>query len=472
MRFKALLSLCLLSSFLLSSPLMANPYFDQSKVPTDAQFAADSGFKLSTNTDVSKLRQMATNEFQGEKAFRVQIDWQESTDDGDAFHLSHMVIEPSGTQALRLRNQKSPSPFGSYKATLHDAGTGELIAWDSIGTGKEFRKLSRAIHFRFPLPEKSVVLKFYAEDATSGEINFVFEKFIIPSDIQELELDPKRRTSDVTLIKEASHSPRLIFTIYAEGYKEQRFRPSFIRDAVKVAETLEAVGIPYVDHFEFRAVYNLSEESLGTAQRGAMPVPDRDSFLGLYFPYWNDFGRWYHVLYPTRVKHYRDSLGQVAYDYPLALVDNAYYWGVGNFKELTAIPSESNYFAYLLTHEFGHFLGLNEEYQGGGRTELEFAPHVHEPWSQNITFLKEASELKWKQFVSTETPLPTPRNFWSRPIDPAKPFGAFEGGYADSPANTQSYKPGLSCVMESGRSFCPICKDGMAQVIGRDLGLL
>ncbi len=81
-------------------------------------------------------------------------------------------------------------------------------------------------------------------------------------------------------------------------------------------------------------------------------------------------------------------MATVPYDYPLVVIDNADYWGVGNYMSLTVVPAaNSSYFTYLLIHEFGHFFGLNEEYEEGGRTELEFAPQQDEPWSQNITFL-------------------------------------------------------------------------------------
>src|SRR4029078_1103016 len=146
-------------------------------------------------------------------------------------------------------------------------------------------------------------------------------------------------------------------------------------------------------------------------------------------PYWDNFGRWYNVVYPTNENKFRNHLAVAPYDYPLILINNSGYWGVGNYMSLTAIPARnSTYFTYLLLHEFGHFFGLNEEYEGGGPTELEFAPGISEPWSQNITFLRsrELASLKWNRFVKETTPLPTPRDLWrsSNPL-----YGAYAGGY-------------------------------------------
>jgi hypothetical protein len=217
---------------------------------------------------------------------------------------------------------------------------------------------------------------------------------------------------------------------------------------------------------EMRAVFAPSKKNHGSAKNLGTPVPEFESFLGLYYAYWYPFGRWYHVMYPTRESKYRNSIGQVPYDYPIALVDNGNYWGVGNFNELTAIPSDSSSFTYLLLHELGHFFGLNEEYESGGRTELEFAPEIDEPWSQNITFLRDKSELKWRDFVSSSTPLPTPKFHWSD----ASSYGAYKGGYAQSQPVGQSHKPGLSCIMNSSGTFCPICKHAIEEKIKFDLG--
>ena len=191
----------------------------------------------------------------------------------------------------------------------------------------------------------------------------------------------------------------------------------------------------------------------------------------MYFPYWDNFGRWYHIVYPTRENKFRQGLASAPYDYPIVLVNSSSYWGVGNYMSHTAIPAgNSMYFTYILLHEFGHFFGLNEEYEGGGRTELEFAPDMQEPWSQNITFLSNPSYLglKWNELVNPQISIPTPTSHWesSPPV-----YGAYRGGYADSPSsNGRSHKPGLNCVMESHKSFCDICSKGILEVIHFDLG--
>jgi hypothetical protein len=194
-----------------------------------------------------------------------------------------------------------------------------------------------------------------------------------------------------------------------------------------------------------------------------MPIPERNTFLGLYFPYWNSFGRWYNVVYPTRESRFRNGLAQAAYDFAVVLVNDNQYWGVGNFRELTAIPAYSSSFTYLLMHEAGHYFGLNEEYSEGGRTELEFAPEIAEPWSQNITFLNDPFNLKWKQFVLSSTKIPTPLS--QRPN-----YGAYKGGYAESPPGGRSHIPFIGCTMSSDAKFCDVCRHAIEQRLQYEKG--
>jgi hypothetical protein len=161
----------------------------------------------------------------------------------------------------------------------------------------------------------------------------------------------------------------------------------------------------------------------------------------------------------------RDALAQTSYDYPIVLVDSFRPFGCGNYRSFIAVPSDDFEFSTTLKHELGHVFGLNEEYSSGGRTELEFAPGIQEPWSQNLTFLRSTSytDLKWDQFVAPTTPLPTPLPF------KANVYGAYPGGYSESDV-VHAHIPGGNCVMAYGGNYCPICLDGIDHATARDLG--
>ncbi|WP_372371155.1 M64 family metallopeptidase [Candidatus Uabimicrobium sp. HlEnr_7] len=392
---------------------------------------------------------------------RVEVEWIEKT---DSYRFAYAVIEKSGTTGL-LKRTKNLDTFGSYRGQLVDTNN-NILYYNSLGTGQEYRKLSRSLTFRFPIPSSVVEFQMIAENPQTGTMEHVLTHTIDPQALTHLRSNIGFNDIEVRLIKAANKSPKLIVNIYAEGYNANG-RSAFWQDAPKVADRLASNNFPMIDHLEFRGVFAVSQQKLGSAKKLGFPVPERDSFLGLYYPYWDDFGRWYHVIYPTREKRFRENIGLIPYDYPIVLVDSSSYWGVGNFKEHTAIPARSSSFTYLLLHEFGHYFGLNEEYDSGGKTELAFAPGIREPWSPNITFLNNKDEVKWKRFTTKGIPIPTPKSYWNGKDS----YGAYRGGYAQTPPFDKSYKPGFKCIMDSGNTFCEICRFSITQRIRFDLGL-
>lgn len=451
--------LLILCCILVTELSFANPYWDPQQVPKDANYPN----LQFTQVDINTLKPSLEEE--GIAILRIQTDWRE---DSESYKVSHIVLESSGTSALLARSIHKPR-WGSYVGILKSKASGKTMYYDSIGTGKEYRKLARAINLRFPAPAEDVVFVLYAENPQSGLMEKVIEEEV---QIGNLNLESKKYADfEVRELALASKSPSLRVNIYAEGYK-LKDKNKFYKLAIKTVQALQSQEFPGIEYMSFYAVYSSSNKTLDRALDLGLPVPEFDSFLGLYYPYWDNFGRWYHIVYPTRENKFRQALASAPYDYPIVLVNNDEYWGVGNFKSHTAIPADnSENFTYLLLHEIGHFFGLNEEYQGGGRTELEFAEEIDEPWSQNITFLSTPSHqgLKWNEFVSYQTSIPTPRLDWddSPPI-----YGAYKGGYADSRSSKWiSHKPGLKCTMERDPEFCRICKKGILDVVEFDLGL-
>ncbi len=459
MRF--IIFLVLSAALFLQQTALANPYWDKNKVPKDASYAS----YRNPLPDVSKLKTVDAFK-DAEPVLRMQIDW---LPDSDTYTFAGMVVEGSGTRALLARSQTKPK-WGSYLGVLKNKD-GTTIYYDAIGTGQEYRKLTRAITFRFPIPREDSTFELYAENPQTGVMELVLSKFVssrlIPREAQEFD--------GVVEVKElalATKTPTVRVNIYAEGYQDNDAdKAKFWQSALKTVRALQGEKFPGVEHMNFYGVFHASNKELGKARDLGMPVQTRDSYLGLYYPYWDNFGRWYNVVYPTSEDRMRTGLGAVPYDYPIILVNNSEYWGVGNYMAFTAIPANSpGYFNYLLMHEFGHFFGLNEEYQGGGRTELEFASQMDEPWSQNITFLADTrhEKLKWNRFVSKTRSLPTPYSEWK---DHPPVYGAYRGGYADSTSTKGiSHIPGLDCTMESRQHFCDICKGGIEEVVAFSAG--
>jgi hypothetical protein len=428
---------------------LANPYPDPRKVPLDKDYPPLPPFETPRNPE--HVRDHAEK---GGAVLRVTL-----TQKNEKYALAHAVKEYSGTPALFVRAHAA-SGRGSYRARLLD-GAGNTLAYDDIGLGREFRRLVDGITFRFPLPSAPVTLSVQAENPDTGAMEPVLSQSLDPSTLPEApQAHPGLEIRE--LKASAGKAPELRVNIYAEGYTADRAAAFWERAPMIVSAVLGE--FPQAERLHFYGVFAPSHQKLGAAHDLGTPVPERDSFLSLYFPYWENFGRWTYVLYPSRETHYRDAISLAPYDYAIALVDDAEYWGVGNYRELTAVPAEHPSLVFLLTHEIGHYFGLNEEYEGGGRTELEFAPGITEPWSPNITF--RASPVKWSSFVDRDTPLPTPDSYWSSepPV-----YGAYAGGYGDSDPE-HSHKPGHNCVMERYQHFCDVCKAALTKILKFDAG--
>jgi len=445
---KLLFTLCI-ASF----NLFANPYPDPTQVPVDPPYRNKTYL-------LKKLSAIELRE-KGVEVIRVDVQWSSPQ---ETYTISRIVLENSGTEALEKRSKLKPT-LGSYIGELRSNKTALPLYYDSVGTGMELRFLTRGMTFRFPKISEQVDFVLTAENPKTGRMEEVLRQTIDPHNITPITPE----TVEVRELKKATVSPSIMVNIYSEGYSSSNELGSaaFFKDAQRVVDALESNHFPGFDRFEMVAAYKISNTQLGKAKNLGMPIPIRDSYLGLYYPYWNDISRWYNIVYPTSEKKFRDGVGVIPYDYAIALVDSSEYWGMGNYNVFTAIPTRHPSFTYLLTHEFGHFFGLNEEYEGGGKTELAFAPEILEPWSQNITFHPKKEELKWIEFVEPSTALPTPAMAWQA----NGPWGAYRGGYAQTEPLRKSHKPGLSCIMKNGTKFCPICKAAIEKKILYDVGL-
>lgn len=443
--------LILLSVFF-SLTTWSNPYFDETKIKIP-------------QIDFDKNRSAAKSieRKNGLPVLRIEVSW--SSD--ESFAVTNIFKEDSGTIAL-YKSASIKDSLGSYKAELSmDTPNGSITFHSSLGTGREFRRLVRTLAFRFPIPANSrnFKLKVEAENPETGIIEKVLEKQISIENAKKVEAQNIRLSS----LREATKQPVLKFNIYSEGY-DQGGEARFIKSALEAITAFEQ-KVPGHEHFEFNAVFAPSNVKIGKAVDRGNEVQIQDSFLGLYFPHWRKFGRWYNVVYPTSETKYRNGLAQAPYDYALALVDDSQYWGVGNYKELTAVPAGAGAYIFLLLHEFGHYMGLNEEYEGGGPTELEFAPKTIEPWSQNITFNPDQENIKWSKHLAPGIIVPTSNAEFQRMGGLLiNPVGAYKGGYADSLPRGKSHKPVKKCMMGMDAAFCPVCQDAMTKLIRIDAG--
>lgn len=146
------------------------------------------------------------------------------------------------------------------------------------------------------------------------------------------------------------------------------------------------------------------------------------------------------------------------YDQIYILVNTDKYGGgaIYNFYNLTAADNKLS--KQIFVHEFGHgFAGLADEYADDA-TYGDYYPLDVEPWEANITTLVNF-ESKWKNLVSSHTPIPTPSE------DKYKnQIGVFEGG---GYVNKGVYRSTYNSLMNSFTSneFNQISKEAIQKLI-------
>ncbi len=158
-------------------------------------------------------------------------------------------------------------------------------------------------------------------------------------------------------------------------------------------------------------------------------------------------------------KALRHVASNVPYDQIFIIVNSGKYGGGAIYNHYSVCVNNNIHEEYVFTHEFGHgFAFLADEYYTSDVAYNDFYDLTVEPLEPNITTLVDF-DLKWKNMVEDEIPVPTPstKEFKDK-------VGAFEGGgYVAKGV----YRPKQDCSMKSISvdNFCPVCKQAIQDMI-------
>lgn len=358
------------------------------------------------------------------------------------------------------KNLIDPFGFGNYKCELYDKETGKLIFSRGYSTlfaewltTPEAKKLSRAFTETvvFPYPKKNVVLKLFKRDKTNN-FQLIYELEIDPNN-PFIKKDKPYKFPYLKILDNGNPTERVDIVIIPDGYTKEEME-KFKKDVSKFIDALFGSS-PFKENknnFNIWVVLAPSEES-GT------DIPRQNiwkSTIANTSFYTFDTERY---LMTEDHKTLRDIAGNVPYDLIYILVNTSKYGGGAIYNHYSVAASDNEHFEYLIVHEFGHgFAGLGDEYYTSQVSYEEFYPLDVEPWERNLTTLVNF-EIKWKNLVDKDTPIPTP------PTDEYKnKVGVFEGGgYVPKGV----YRPMLDCTMKSRTvdNFCLVCKQTIQDVI-------
>lgn len=390
---------------------------------------------------------------------------------------------------------------GAYFFEVVDAASGEVLYSRGFGsifgewrTTAEARRQNAAFgeSLRFPKPERPVRVRLYSRDDRNA-FSMVWTQEIDPDATTVHRAHPPLPSPVVAIRTNGEPREKVDLLILGDGYTEAE-RGKFEVDARRLSDALFAVS-PFSDRatdFNVWALMAASPES-GVARPSS--GQHRWSPLGTRY---DAFGSERYVLTFDNAA-FRDLAQHAPYEFVEILVNNETYGGGGIYGLYSTAAAGSEWAPYLFVHEFGHhFAGLADEYYTSP-VSYETGGERREPWEPNVTALRDPAQLKWRQHVEPDTPLPTPwpkdafeshqrdyQKIRARLREEQRPesemnalfhkqqrieealfskaehvgrIGAFEGANYEA---TGYYRSQMDCVMFTRtQQFCRVCSDAI-----------
>ena len=302
---------------------------------------------------------------------------------------------------------------GRYYIKIYDAVSGELIfskGFDSyFGEYKTSTAALEGIKKTFhesaliPYPKSKIIFTLERRD-DKNSLNEFFRREINPDDV-DIKRDDLGDLSVMVFETDENGDPhnRVDVVILGEGYTRLD-KDNFLADLAYFKKVFLSKE-PFrsnKNNFNFYGVLKVSAES-GTDEPRAGIF--KNTVLNSTF---NSMGIERYLLTEDN-KKMRDLAANVPYDVIYIMVNSSRYGGGGIYNSFCTFTSDNQWKDYVFLHEFGHsFGGLADEYYTSSTAYNDFYKRGVEPVEANITALLDQQNLKWKEFVSSLTAVPTP----------------------------------------------------------------
>jgi IgA Peptidase M64/Peptidase M64 N-terminus len=332
---------------------------------------------------------------------------------GDAkqelFSVDRVVIEPLpwpgdlskaidstnlGKYFFEVRDQKS-------NRMLYSRGFASVYGeWETTDEAKSIiRTFSESL--RFPAPDAPVNIILKKRDAQNNWRD-VWTASIDPNDMFIDRAKPAAPAPLIPIQKMGDPATKVDLLLLGDGYTKAETK-KFEADARRLTEVLFATS-PFKEHRADFNVWGLCP----TAAESGISRPSTGVYRDSLATY-DAFGSERYVLsFDNRALR---KVAQFApYEFVEILANNRTYGGGGIFNLYSTVAVGNAFANYVFVHEFGHhFAGLADEYY---TSSVAYAPATErvEPWEPNATALLDPANLKWKDLVSSDTPIPTAWN--------------------------------------------------------------
>jgi hypothetical protein len=373
-------------------------------------------------------------------------------------YLNEMKQEPNWGGPHK--NLVDPFTYGSYRYQAFDSLTGKLIfsrgfstlfqEWKGTAEAGKVKKAFAQTAI-MPFPKNTIRFVISERAFTDGRFYNRFEIFINPKDYF-INQEKPHPYPWIKFRNSGDPAQKVDVAFIAEGYTEEEMS-DFLADAQRITDYFLNTS-PYSEfrnRFNFYAILSPSNES-------GVDIPGKNLYSNTNMNssfYTFDMDR-YMTSFDTRSIY--DIAANVPYDAIMILVNSNLYGGGGFFNHYAEVTSDNLWSKVVMVHEFGHsFAGLADEYVGNVSYSDSYNLKV-EPWEPNITTNVDFSS-KWKNMVSSGTPVPTPRT-----EEYQGSVGMFEGGgYMEKGI----YSPFENCRMKANDApaFCPVCQQAIRRMI-------
>ena len=405
--------------------------------------------------------------------------------------------------------------LGKYRFRVEDAADGRLLysqgfssiygEWETTGEAKSgvWRTFHESLRFPEPRRPARVILEKRAEGESFRSI---FQARLGP-DCRVIDRSPVPAVGKVVEVFENGPAAEKVDLLFlGDGYtaaEEEKFRADLTRLTGYLFDSEPFAS--YRGRFNVRGLFVPSPESSGSGITNPRAVDPpggiwRATPFGLSY---NAFDSDRYVLTEAN-RRLRELAAQAPYDALVLMANSRKYGGGGIYNLWTTTAADSAEAAYLLVHEFGHsFAGLADEYYTSQVAYEDFHGSA-EPSEPNATLNTDPTTLKWKEFITEGTPVPTPwnqdaydaavlayqekrtalreagaseeelealfkevRRVTGPMLEAEEHYGevgAFEGASYQAKG---LYRPALDCIMFSRNTdaFCPVCSHAIERVI-------
>lgn len=423
----------------------------------------------------------------------------------ELFALDRIVDD--GAWAGSRTQLLDPTGLGKYVFEVADARTGTALysrgfasMYGEWETTPEVRRTHRTFHesLRFPWPREPVRISLRKRQPDQS-FKEVWSTTVDPNS-RFVNRAPLAPAGEVwTLFEHGPAADKVDVVILGDGYTAAE-REKFHRDARRLVERLFATE-PFKSR---RSDFNVRAIDLPAAASGvhrARGDAHRRTALSTEF---NIFDLERYMLTADN-RAMRDLASAAPYEFIEVLANDRTYGGGGIFNDHATAAVDSAYAEYVFVHEFAHhFAALADEYYTSDVAyETGAAEHV-EPWEPNATALHDPATLKWREFVSAGTPLPTPwakadyerksREFqerrralrerhapepemdalfreqerWERAFLASQRYAGQVGAFEGASYETRGlYRPEVDCIMFTRNpvGFCRVCRRAIERII-------